>query len=156
MWDVKAGEKTDPNRVFQTSILFLSAFYAVLVVWTVGTVPPIWRKFHQGGFSGDWLFAAMIAFFYVYTWFWSLGLFYRITLDAEGRIRFKSIRRTLEVSAKQIRAIEGSRLSGGFGFVRFRLPRESGYLFCHRRDGVLAEIIAGIRKMNPLLRTARI
>ena len=153
---MKAGDNTDPGKVFQTSVLFLSVFYGVLVIWTVGTVPPIWRKFEQGGFSGDWLFAVMIAFFYVYTWFWSLGLFYRITMDADGRIRFKSLRRTLEVSAKKIYAVEGSRLSGGFGFVRFRMPRESGYLFCHRKDGVMVEIVEGIRKMNPLLRTARI
>ena len=95
-------------------------------------------------FRGDWLFAVMIGFFYLYTWFWALGLFYRISLDAEGMVILKSFRRRLEVYAKEIHAVEGSRFSGGFGFVRLKLPRESVYLFCHRRDEALDEISRGI------------
>ncbi len=85
-----------------------------------------------------------------------MGLFYSVSLDSEGQVVFLSFRRRLELPARQIRAIEGSRFSGGFGFVRFKLPRESGYLFCHGRNKKLDEIFAGIRKMNPLLRTVRI
>ena len=107
-------------------------------------------------FRGDWLYGVMIGFFYLYTWFWSLGLFYRISLDAEGQIELKSLRRTLVISAKEIRTIEGSRFSGGFGFIRMKLPRESVYLFCHRRDGNLEEILREIGRLNPLVRTARI
>jgi len=131
-------------------------FYGLLLVWTVATVPLIYQKFQHGGFMGDWLYAFMIAFFYLFTWFWSLGLFYYISLDFEGQVVLKSFRRRLEIPAKQIRGIEGSRFSGGFGFVRFKLPRESGYLFCYRRTTELDEIIGGIRKRNPLLKVARI
>ena len=134
----------------------MAVFYGVLLVWTVGTVPLIVQKFLRGGFGEDWPFGLMIGFFYLYTWFWALGLFYRIVLDGEGRIQLKSLRRTLEISAKQVRAIEGSRFSGGFGFIRFKLPRQSGYLFCHRRNPALDEILDRIRKTNPLLRTIRI
>jgi hypothetical protein len=98
----------------------------------------------------------MIGFFYLYTWFWSTGLLYAIYLDSGGQVVLRSFRRRLEVSAKQVRTIEGSRFSGGFGFVRFKLSRESGYLFCHGRNRELEEILLGIRKMNPLLRTIRI
>jgi hypothetical protein len=153
---MQEGQGTGGKAVFQTSALFMAVFYGVLLFWTVGTVPLIYQKFLRGGFGGDWPYALMIGFFYLYTWFWALGLFYRIVLDDEGRIQLKSLRRTLEISAKQIRAIEGSRFSGGFGFVRFKLPRESGYLFCHSRNHALDEILGGIRKMNPLLRTVRI
>jgi len=131
-------------------------FYGLLLVWTVATVPLIVQKFQHGGFMGDWLYAFMIAFFYLFTWFWSLGLFYYISLDFEGQVVLKSFRRRMEIPAKQIRGIEGSRFSGGFGFVRFKLPRESGYLFCYRRTTELDEIIGGIRKRNPLLKVARI
>jgi len=134
----------------------MAIFYGVLLVWTVATVPLIYQKFQHGGFSGDKLYAFMIAFFYLFTWFWSLGLFYSISIDFEGRVVMKSLRRRLDIPATKIRGIEGSRFSGGFGFVKFKLPWESGYLFCHTRNKELNEIIAGIRKRNPLLKMARI
>ncbi len=68
----------------------MTVFYGLLLVWTVGTIPLIDLKFQQGWFQGDWLYAVMIGFFYLYTWFWSLGLFYRIALDAEGQIECKA------------------------------------------------------------------
>jgi len=153
---VQAEQKTVNPAVFQASALFVAIFYGVLAVWTVGTVPLIWQKYQQGWFRGDWLFAAMFVFFYLYTWFWALGLCYQIALDAEGGIRLKSIRRTLEISAKQVNAIEGPRFSIGFGVVRMKLHRESAYLFCHRLDGNLGEILSEIRRSNPRIRTARI
>ena len=146
----------ETTRVFQASLPFVALFYGLLLAWTVGTLPLVYLKFRQGGFQGDWVYAAMIGFFYLYTWFWSLGIFYRIALDSEGRVVLRSLRRNLEVPAKQIRSIEGSRFPGRFGFIRLKLPRESGYLFCHRRNKELEEILLGIRKMNPLVRTVRI
>ena len=146
----------DTTRVFQTPAPFVALFYGLMLLWTAVTLPLVYLKFRQGGFLGDWLYAVMIGFFYLYTWFWSLGIFYRISLVGEGRVVLRSLRRTLEVTAKQIRTLEGSRFPGGFGFIRLKLPRESGYLFCHRRNKELDEIIEGIRKMNPLVRIVRI
>lgn len=154
---MQAGqEEQGKNRVFQAPALFVAFFYGLLLVWTVGTVPFIWQRFEQGVFREDWLYGVMIGFFYLFTWFWSLGLFYRISIDAEGQIRLRSLRRTLEISAKEVRTIEGSRFSGGFGFIRMKLPKESAYLFCHRRNGDLEEILREIGRMNPLVRTARV
>ena len=155
-WVMQAGQEKEIIRVFQAPVLYVTVFYGLLVLWTVGTAPLIWRLFEQGVFRGDWLYGVMIGFFYLFTWFWSLGLFYRISVGAEGQIRLKSLRRTLEISAKQVRTIEGSKFAGGFGFVRMKLPRESAYLFCHRRDGNLGEIFREIRRINPLVMTARI
>ena len=98
----------------------------------------------------------MIGFFYLYTWYWSLGLVSRISLSTEGRIELRSLRRTLVVAAKEVRTIEGSRFSGGVGFIRFKLPRESVYLFCNRRDAELEEILREIRKENPLITALRV
>ncbi len=153
---MQTREGKETNRVFQAPALYAVIFYGLLVVWTVGTVPLIWQKFQRGAFRGDWLFAVMIAFFYFYTWFWSLGLFYRISLDSGGLIRLRSIRRTLEITAKEIQTIEGSRFSNGFGFIRMKIPRESVYLFCHRRDANLEEVLREIRKGNPLIKAVRI
>ena len=153
---MQPGQEKENNRVFQAPVLFMAVFYGLLILWTVGTVPMIWHRFEQGVFRGDWLYGVMIGFFYLFTWFWSLGIFYRITLDDEGRIRMKSLRRTLDITAQQVRAIEGSKFPRGFGFIRFKLHRESAYLFCHRKDGHLEEILREIWRMNPLIRTARI
>jgi len=153
---MQAERTMDTNKVFQAPVSFVVFFYGLLLAWTVGTVPLVYLKFRQGGFLGDWLYAFMIGFFYLYTWFWSLGIFYRIALDNEGRVVLRSLRRSVEVTAKQIRSIEGSRFPGGFGFIKLKMPRESGYLFCHRRNKELDEILLGIRKLNPLLRTVRI
>ncbi|MCL5808506.1 MAG: hypothetical protein M1418_08190 [Deltaproteobacteria bacterium] len=153
---MQSGQEQEKNRVYQAPGLYVALFYGLLVLWTVGTAPFIWRRFEQGVFRGDWLYGVMIGFFYLFTWFWSLGLVSRISLDAEGRIELKSLRRTLVITAKEIRSIEGSKFAGGFGFVRMKIRRESAYLFCHRRDGNLEEIIREIRRLNPLIRTARI
>jgi hypothetical protein len=147
---------TESSHVFQAPAAYVIIFYLLLLLWTVGTVPLIYMKYQKGMFLGDWVFAAMIGFFYIYTWFWSLGLFYRIALDGEGRIVLRSLRRNLEVSAKQIYTIEGSRFPGRFGFMKMKLPRESGYLFCSGKNQELDAILLGIRKINPLVRTVRI
>ena len=149
-------KKTSERKVYQPPAFFVRAFYGVLLLWTVGTAPPIYLKFLRGGFQGDWLYGLMFVFFYLYTWFWSLGIVYRIALDGEGRVRMNSVRRTLEIPARQIRTIEGSKFPGGFGFIRVKLPRESVYLFCYRRDEHLDEIVREIRRINPLVRTARL
>jgi hypothetical protein len=153
---ILAGQAKRAIKVYQAPALYVAVFYGLLVLWTVGTVPFIWQRFAQGVFRGDWLYGVMIGFFYLFTWFWSLGLFSRISLDAEGRIELKSLRRTLVVTAKEVRTIEGPKLPGGVGFVRIKLPKESAYLFCRRRDGNLEEVVREIRRLNPLVWTTRV
>jgi hypothetical protein len=153
---MKVKQTIDTVTVFRAPVLFVVLFYGVILIWTAVTLPFIYLKFSQGRFQGDWLYAVMIGFFYFYTWFWCMGLFTSISMDPAGRVVLKSVRRRVELSAKQIRAIEGSRFSGGFGFIKLKLPRESGYLFCYRRNKQLDEILEGMRKMNPLLKTIRI
>ncbi len=153
---MQPGQEQQGKRIFQAPTLYVAVFYGLLLLWTVGTVPFIWRRFEQGVFRGDWLYGVMIGFFYLFTWFWSLGLVSRISLDAEGQIELKSLRRTLVISAKEVRTIEGSKFPGGFGFIRIKLPKESVYLFRNRRNSELQEILREIGRLNPLVRTARI
>ena len=138
----------DTNKVFQAPVLFVVFFYGLLLAWTVGTVPLVYLKFRQGGFLGDWLYAVMIGFFYLYTWFWSLGIFYRIALDGEGRVVLRSSGGAW-TSRRNRSALSRDLFSGGFGFIKLKMPRESGYLFCHRRNKELDEILLGIRQLNP-------
>lgn len=144
----------EKDLVYRAPALYVAVFYGLLLIWTVGTVPLIWIRFQQGFFRGDWLYAVMIGFFYLYTWFWSLGLVFRIRLDEAGRIELKSHRRTLVVTAEEVRSIEGSRFS--VGFIRFKLPRESVYLFCNRRNAELEEILRKIVRSNPLIKAMRL
>ena len=153
---MQSGQEQEKTRVFQAPALYVAFFYGLLVLWTVGTVPFIWLRFEQGVFRGDWPYGVMIGFFYLYTWFWSLGLVFRISLDADGQIELKSPRRTLFITVKEVRTIEGSKLPGGFGFIRIKLPKESVYLFCTRRNTELQEILREIGRLNPLVRTARV
>lgn len=149
-------KKIENKTIFKAPALFMVIFYGLLLVWTVATLPLIYQKFQNGGFMGDRVYALMIAFFYLFTWFWSLGLFYSISLDFEGQVVLKSLRRRIAIPAHKIRGLEGSRFSRGFGFIKLKLSWESGYLFCHGRNKELDEIIAGIRKRNPLLKMVRI
>lgn len=146
----------DSVQAFQAPMAYVVLFYLLLLAWTVGSLPVVYDKFRTIGFRTVWIYASMVAFVYAYTWFWSLGIFYRISLDNEGRVAMKSLRRELQVSAKEIARIEGSRFPRGFGFVKLKLPRESGYLFCHSMTGELEAILRGIRKNNPLIVGVRI
>jgi hypothetical protein len=146
----------DSPQAFQAPMVYAVLFYLLLLAWTVGSLPLVYVKFRTIGFTSVWIYASMIAFVYAFTWFWSLGLFYRISLDSEGRVTLKSLRRELQVPAKQIATIEVSRFPHGFGFVKLKLPRESGYLFCLQMTGDLEAILRGIRKNNPLTIGVRI
>ncbi|MHB8773237.1 MAG: hypothetical protein ACYC7J_19755 [Syntrophales bacterium] len=153
---ILAEQQKGTIRVYQAPASYVAVFYGLLVLWTVATAPLIWLRFEQGVFRGDWLYGVMIGFFYLYTWFWSLGLVSRISLDREGRIELKSLRRRLVVTAREVRSLEGSRFSGGFGFIRFKLHKESLYLFCHRRNPELDEILREIGRSNPLIKAVRV
>ena len=146
----------DSPQAFQAPTVYVVLFYFLLLAWTAVSLPMIYVKFRTIGFQSVWIYASMIAFVYAYTWFWSLGIFYRISLNGEGRVTLKSLRRELQVSAKQIATIEGSRFPRGFGFVKLKLPRESGYLFCLSMTRELEAILRGIRKNNPLIVSVRI
>jgi len=146
----------DSPQAFQAPMVYVVLFYFLLLAWTAVSLPMIYVKFRTIGFQSVWIYASMIAFVYAYTWFWSLGIFYRISLDSEGRVTLRSLRRELQVSAKQIATIEGSRFPRGFGFVKLKLPRESGYLFCFSMTEELEAILRGIRKNNPLIVGVRI
>jgi hypothetical protein len=146
----------ESQQTFKAPLVYVVLFYLLLLAWTVGSLPIVYDKFRTIGFGTVWIYASMIAFVYAYTWYWSLGIFYRISLDGEGLVTMKSLRRELQVSVKQIARIEGSHLPRGFGFVKLKLSRESGYLFCHTMTGELEVILKGIKKRNPLIISIRI
>jgi hypothetical protein len=149
-------EAKGAGQVFHAPLVYPVIFYLLLTAWTAGTLPVVYLKFRTIGFNSVWIYASMVGFVYAYTWFWSLGIFYRISLDREGLVVLKSLRRELRVPAKQIASIEVSRFPRGFGFVKLKVPRETGYLFCLTLTGELDALLKGIRKVNPLIMGVRI
>jgi hypothetical protein len=150
------AEARDSVQSYRAPIMYVALFYLLLLAWTVGTLPVVYVKFRTIGFNSVWIYASMVGFVYLYTWFWCLGIYYRASLDGEGGVTLKSLRKELTVSAKQIASLEGSRFPGGFGFVKLKVPRETGYLFCLKRTGALDALLQGMRKANPRLVGVRI
>jgi len=136
---------------FKVRTGYVAVFYLLLLAWTVGSLPLVYQKFQTISSRTLLIYVVMVAFVYVYTWFWSLGIFYRISLNNEGKMTMKSIRRELQISAKQISRVEGSRFPHSFGFVKMKLPKESGYIFCLRKTDEFEELLQEIKRLNPLL-----
>ena len=91
----------------------------------------------------------MIGFVLAYTWYFSLGISYRMRAESNGQIELASFRRVLRVDAGVISLVEGPRLAIlPYGFIRFRLEREKAYLFCCITDDDLQRIIKIMRKSN--------
>ena len=91
----------------------------------------------------------MIAFVLGYTWFFSLGIAYRICIDDKGTIELASFRRVLRIQADVISLVEGPRLALiPYSFIRFRLEREKVYLFCRITDEALQQVLKKIRLTN--------
>ena len=91
----------------------------------------------------------MIAFVLGYTWFFSLGISYRIFIDEKGTIELTSFRRVLSVKADAISLVEGPRMAFmPYSFIRFRLEREKAYLFCHIPDDELHQVLKKMRLAN--------
>ena len=139
------------TQEFKVRTGYVAVFYLLLLAWTVGSLPLVYQKFQTITSRSLLIYAVIVAFVYVYTWFWSLGIFYRISLNNEGKMTMKSIRRELQISAKQISRVEGSRFPHSFGFVKMKLPKESGYIFCLRKTDEFEELLQEIKRLNPLL-----
>ena len=133
--------------LYQAPTLFVGFFYVLLVVWTAVCVVLIGSKTLSAGWPLFQLF--MIAFVLGYTWFFSLGISYRICIDEKGTIEFTSFRRVLSVKADAVSLVEGPRLAFmPYSFIRFRLAREKAYLFCRITDDELQRVLKKMRLTN--------
>jgi hypothetical protein len=142
-------KKKLPKRDYQyrAPIVFVGLFYVLLLVWTVVCVVLIGSKTLNAGWPVFQLF--MIAFVLGYTWFFSLGISYRIGIDEKGAIELASFRRVLRVTPSDISQVEGPRLAIiPYSFIRFRLEREKAYLFCCITDDALQQVLKKIRLIN--------
>ena len=89
----------------------------------------------------------IIAFVLAYTWYFSLGISYKIGVEDNGLVFLTSFRRVLKVNAGEIETVEGPHFL--IGFIRFRLEREKAYLFSLINDKSLQRVLSLIRSFNP-------
>jgi hypothetical protein len=136
---------TDAQR-YQAPMLYMGIFYAMLVAWTIICILLIGFKVSQSEWTN--LFQLfMFAFIIAMTWYFSMGISYRVNVHEDGTVQLTSFRRILRVHSRKMELIEGPHLP--IGFIRFRLEREKAYLFCLVRNKELQEILLAIRNANP-------
>ena len=145
-------KKKEPAKnkelIYEPPILYPGFFYLLLAAWTAVCVFLLGSKALQTGWPLGQLL--MIAFVLAYTWYFSLGISYKIAIDSAGTIELTSFRRKLTLNPADVSMAEGPRLAIiPFGFIRFRLEREKAYLFIRITDESLQKVLAVIRKNNP-------
>ncbi len=124
-------------------------FYAVLFAWTVACAILLGSKALAANW-GSFFQWFMIFFVVAYTWYFSAGIFYKLSMDREGNMRFTSLRRVVELGPDDVFMVEGPHLP--LGFLRFRLAREKAYLMCSPRNQQVRGILARLRQLNPELK----
>ena len=134
------------DRSYQAPGALVAAFYLLLIAWTAVSILFLAAKAARSELS-DALQWVMIAAIFGFTWYFSLGLFYRISLAADGSLHLKGVRRGLTVQPREIEIVEGPYLP--IGFVRFKSKKEKLYLLCQVRNADLQAILKRIAEINP-------
>jgi hypothetical protein len=137
---------TPKTHIYQAPSLYVFLFYLVISAWTVVSVFFIGLKWSES-WNADLTQVLIFSFILGMTWYFSLGISYRIKMEESGKIELKSLRRVIQTQAREINLVQGPLLP--VGFLRLRLEREKAYLFCIATNLTLHEILAGIRSKNP-------
>ena len=131
--------------VYRAPTIFVALFYLSLFAWTVISVLYMGTK---GWVS--WFQLFMVAFIFVMTWYFSMGISYKAEINDDGKLELVSFRRLISIHSTKIVMIEGPHLP--LGFIRFRLEREKAYLFGVPKNKDLQQILSIIVKTNPDIR----
>jgi hypothetical protein len=132
--------------VYQAPMLYVAIFYAVLAAWTVIFVPLIIKKFMDAQIS-TLLFLVTVGLF-GFSWYWSLGIFYKAVSDADGTMRLVALRRSIHLNFRDIFMVEGPPAPMFLGFIRFGLENEKAYMFFYKKKS-LTMILRAIQASNP-------
>jgi hypothetical protein len=142
---IKKSPDPTKTHIYRAPTAYVALFYLILLAWTVICVSIMGTK----GWI-NWLQLFMVAFVFVMTWYFSLGISYRVEINEEGKLELFSFRRLISVDSAKIAMVEGPHLP--LGFIRFRLEREKAYLFGIPRNRDLQQVLSVIRKTNPNIR----
>jgi hypothetical protein len=135
-------------REYEAPLFYVGFFYLLLAAWTAVCVILLGSKAIKFGWPLGQLF--MIAFVLAYTWYFSLGIAYKIRIDNGEVMELISVRGKKKIPAETIELVEGPRFTViPYCFIRFRLVREKAYLFCRISDQPLHRIFHEIRRIKP-------
>lgn len=127
---------------YEAPTIYVTLFYLILFAWTVVSV------YLMGGKGWvSWFQFFMVAFVFVMTWYFSMGISYKAEISNDGELELVSFRRKIKIHSKKIDIVEGPLLP--LGFIRFRLEREKAYLFGISKDENLQQILSILYKTNP-------
>ena len=131
--------------------VFMATFYILLSLWTIVCVSFFYLKFDGISWPmSQWL---VIVGIMIITWFFSSGIYYKISIDPEGNLELKSFRKAIRVSAEDIQVAEGPPFGvSAIGFLRLSMPQEKAFIFCLFRNEVFREVISVMKKTNPYIR----
>jgi hypothetical protein len=141
------ARKPKKSSSYQASFLYVVIFYGMLLAWVAVSVLLLGSKAQKAGWAVTQLL--MIAFVLGYTWYFSLGISYKIRVEEGGEIELTSFRRVLRIKARDIDLIEGPRFGLPIGFIRFRLAREKAYLFCVVSSNPLKKVLWEVKALKP-------
>ena len=131
---------------YQAPSLYIFLFYLVISAWTIVSVLFLGLKYQETGIA-DMTQLLILVFLLGMTWYFSLGISYRIKMEENGNIELKSLRRVIQTNPQRINLVQGPLLP--VGFLRIRLEREKVYLFCFATDQTIHQILSLIRSKNP-------
>jgi hypothetical protein len=135
------------RTVYQAPLAFVWIFYGLLLVWTVVSIVFLGPRAAAGQWPTGQLL--MIAFVLGYTWYFSLGISYKVMADLDGTVEMTSIRRKASLQATQISLVEGPRFALlPYAFIKFRLDREKAYVFCNLMSQDLREVLSLMKRSN--------
>lgn len=141
---LKAPAKT---CTYEAPPAFVIVFYGLLVAWSVVSVYLIGTK----ALVAEWPVGqlAMVGFVIAYTWYWCLGISYRVVVNDAGKIELRSFRRVLNLEPSDVIAVESPKISiVPTVFIRFRLSRERAYMFCVISSADLSKVFQVMHKNN--------
>jgi hypothetical protein len=135
----------DPIKTFfyRAPLIYAGLFYLILLAWTVFCVSIMGAK----GWI-NWFQLFMVAFIFVMTWYFSLGISYKVEINDEGKLELTSFRRVIRIHYTKIAIVEGPYLP--LGFIRFGWNGK-GTLRCPQKQD-LQEVLSVMRKTNPDIR----
>ena len=137
---------TQKTYTYQAPLIYVLLFYLVISAWSVFSILFFTLKYEETG-KADLTQMVIFAFLLGMTWYFSLGIFYRVNMEESGNIELKSLRRVVQTQARDISLVQGPLLP--VGFLRLRLEREKAYLFCIATDETLHQVLSFIRSKNP-------
>src|SRR4030042_5306677 len=88
--------------VYQAPTVYVGLFYLVLLAWTVISVFIMGAK----GWI-NWFQLFMVAFIFVMTWYFSLGISYKVEIKEDGKLELFSFRRLISTHSTKIAIVEG-------------------------------------------------